>query len=75
MKTIRRYALVLMLAMLPLPSATAEESDAQGALYAKFGVLVGFPVEDFPGFVDIDAAAGFALGAGYRFDQCASGGG
>ena len=73
MNKIQIFALVLSAMALPLQAATAQGEYDDPKRYARVGVLLGVPSEDFPGSVDLDPGAGFNLTLGYRFQEAYAG--
>ena len=73
MNRIQICALVLSAMALPLQAATAQGEYDDPKRYARVGVLLGVPSEDFPGSVDLDPGAGFNLTLGYRFREAYAG--
>ncbi|MCP4038622.1 MAG: porin family protein [bacterium] len=79
----RTAALVSVLALIAVPIASASAQSSSGftisegdpatndwrGLYAKLGLAIGFPDEDYPGSVDIDPGAAVAFGGGYRWNR------
>ena len=73
MNRVQFFALMLSVMVLPSQAATAQGEYDDPKEYARVGVLLGVPSEDFPGSVDLDPGAGFNLTLGRRFQEAYAG--